>query len=70
MKIGEVVYFYIENIINNKFVPKMLKGVVYNIDNQNKKFIVKKEEGGYSSFDFYDIGKKLLTEDQKNFILK
>lgn len=70
MQIGNSVYFYKEDIINGKFIPRMLKGSVYRIDNDNKKIIVKKYDGGYSCFDYSDIGKKLLTEDQKKLISK
>ena len=70
MQIGKPVYFYKEDFINGKFVPNMLKGFIYRVDNENKKIVVKKEDGGYSLFDYYDIGKKLLTEDQKKLISK
>lgn len=68
MQEGDTVYYYVENIVNGKFIPKLVKAEIVNKSASENRIVVKNRSYGFRVFTYSDIGTKLLSENHKKFI--
>lgn len=67
MQPGDTVYYYIENFVNGKFIPKLINGKVINKSCDENRIVVKTDRD-FRVFSYSDIGRRLFTEAQKQLI--
>lgn len=67
MQPGDTVYYYIEDLIDGKFIPRLISGVVIDKSTMDNRIVVKSGRE-FRVFTYSDFGHRLFTESQKSFI--